>query len=121
MAIKHRQLDVEHQNDIVCAHLRKRKFEETEVQELSDELLSLILDDGCRKLVLSLGPGSPECLYSIFLAKLFTVRRRIGELGGTMKLCDVSDDVIGVFEACHLKEFFEFYPDQASAMASFSS
>src|SRR5258708_23202146 len=95
MARPYSHIDVERLDDIFCVHMRDRKMDETQVQEFSDELMSLVLDDGCRKLVLSLGPGSPDCLYSIFLAKLYTLRRRLGELGGTMKLVDVTDEVIG--------------------------
>jgi hypothetical protein len=35
-------------------------------------------------------------------------------------LCDATEDVRGVFEACRLTDLFEFYPDQASAVASFA-
>jgi anti-anti-sigma regulatory factor len=116
-----RYLTVDVKDDVFCVLMRQRKLTETEVQEFTEELLSLIQDQGCRKLVLSLGPGSPDCLYSIFLAKLFAVRRRITELGGVMKLCDVTEDVLGVFDACHLKDFFDFAPDQESARAALAS
>jgi len=99
--------------------MRKRKLDETELHEFIDEVLSLIHDEGCRKMALSLGPGSPECLYSIFLAKLFTVRKRLIEAGGKLKLCDVTPDVVGVFEAVHLQDFFDFVPDMATAVAQF--
>jgi len=108
---------VERLDDVFCVHMLNRKMDETQVQEFSDELMSLILDEGCRKLVLNLGPGSPECMYSIFLAKLYTLRRRLAEVGGAMILCDVTDDVISVFAACHLKQFFDFAPDQQTAVA----
>jgi len=115
MSGSHRYLDVDVKDDVYCVRMRQRHLTETEIQEFTDELLSLIQDDGCRKLILSLGPGSPDCLYSIFLGKLFAVRRRITELGGAMKLCDVTDDVLGVFDACNLKDFFEFAPDMETA------
>ena len=81
----YRHIDVERQKDVFCVRMRKRKLDETELHEFIDEVLSLIHDEGCRKMALSLGPGSPECLYSIFLAKLFTVRKRLIEAGGKGK------------------------------------
>jgi len=115
----YRHIDVERQKDVFCVRMRKRKLDETELHEFIDEVLSLIHDEGCRKMALSLGPGSPECLYSIFLAKLFTVRKRLIDAGGKLKLCDVTPDVVGVFEAVHLQDFFDFVPDMATAVAQF--
>ena len=74
-----KHIDVEGVGDVSCVSMRERKLTETDVQELAAELLSLIMDEGCRKLLFSFGPGSPSCLYSVFLAKLFTIQRRIME------------------------------------------
>jgi hypothetical protein len=72
-------------------------------------------------MVLSLGPESPQVLFSVFLAKLVMIRRRLLESGGApLKLCDTTADVHGVFEACQLNNLFDFYPDRASAVASFA-
>jgi hypothetical protein len=115
-----KHIAVDRMGDIACVSMRERRLSENDVQELTDELTDLIVDGKCRKLVFSFGPGSPDCLYSIFLAKLFTTQRRIDELGGKLHLCDATDDVQGVFEACHLKEFFSFFPDRDAAVAAFA-
>jgi hypothetical protein len=115
-----RHLDVERKNDIFCARLKRHRLDEKAIIELAAELVSLITEQGCRKLVLSLGSDAPELLYSVFLAKLVMVRRRLLEGGGApLKLCEVNANVYGVFEATQLKDLFEFYPDRASAVASF--
>jgi anti-anti-sigma factor len=113
------QAKVERKGDVFCVRLRHHQLEEGEIAALAEELLSLISDEGCRKMVLSLGPGQVDCLYSVFLAKLVMIRRRLGELDGQLKICDASPATIGIFEACHLKEYFDFYPDVNSAIASF--
>jgi len=118
MTRPHRHLEVDKVNDVFCARMRERRLDETGIHEFTEELLSLIEDQGCRKLVLSLGPGSPECLYSIFVAKLYSVRKRISELGGRMKLCDVTSEVVEGFEAVHIKAFFDFVPDREAAVAA---
>jgi hypothetical protein len=116
-----RHLEVEHIGDVFCVRLSRYDLHEREILELADELVSLIADRGCRRMVLSLGPESPQVLYSVFLAKLVMIRRRLLENGGEpLKLCDTTEDVQGVFEACQLNDLFEFYPDQASAVASFA-
>jgi hypothetical protein len=116
-----RHLEVEHIGDVFCVRLRRYDLHEKEILELADELVSLIADQGCRRMVLSLGPESPQVLFSVFLAKLVMIRRRLLESGGVpLKLCDTTEDVHGVFDACQLTNIFEFYPDQASAVASFA-
>jgi len=114
----YRHLAVQRHGDVFCVRLTTRQMHETEIIELADELVSLVIDEGCRKMALSLGPEAPDCLYSIFLAKLVMVRRRMRECGGAMKLCDVPAQVLGIFEACRLKDHFEFVSDQNAAIAA---
>ncbi|HLN30773.1 MAG TPA: hypothetical protein VK395_23745 [Gemmataceae bacterium] len=115
-ALQH--IAVERQGDVSCVRLRRRHMEEADILEMADELLSLIDGQGCRKLVIHLGPGEIECLYSVFLAKLVMIRRHLLERGGHLKLCEASPETIGVFQACHLMDYFHFMPDQASAIAA---
>jgi hypothetical protein len=114
-------IEVERHDDVFCVRLRVRRLLENELLEMADELVSLIIDGGCRKLALALGPTAPECMYSVFLAKLIMVRRRLKECGGALRIYGASPDVIGLFEACHLKEFFEFLPDKQAAIDSLSA
>jgi hypothetical protein len=118
MESSYRHLNVEVFGDVFFVALKDTRLDETEVYQLADELVSLISDRGCRKMILALGPDSPECLYSVFIAKLLMIRRRIVELGGVIKLCSVSPHVLGVFEACQLTGYFDFLPDKAAALAT---
>jgi len=117
----YQHLQVERHGDIYCVRLRSRRLLETELLEMADELVSLIIDGGCRKLALALGPESPEFLYSIFLAKLIMVRRRLKECGGALRIYGAGREVVSLFEACHLKEYFEFLPDKQAAIDSLSA
>jgi anti-anti-sigma factor len=115
----YRHIDVECRGDVFCVRLPRRRLNETEVNELADDLVGLIADEGCRKLALALGPKEPEFLYSVFLAKLVMVRRRLSEVGGTLKICYAGENVRGVFEACKLEEMFDFSPDFDAAVRAF--
>jgi hypothetical protein len=95
-------------------------MDESAICGLGEELLALAKRDGCRKLALSLGPVPPDCLYSVFLAKLVTVQRVHNEHGGQMVLCDVSAPVKSIFEATHLDQQFTFVPDFDAAVARWS-
>ncbi len=116
----YRQIKLDRDADVCCVHLAHRRIDEQGVNALGNELAELIEKDGCRKMVLSLGPGSLDCLYSLFLAKLVMVQRRLETHGGALVLCDVTPDVMTVFEACRLGTFFEFAPDRAAAVAALS-
>lgn len=117
----YRYLVVHRRDDVCCVRLRKYQFYETELVELEQELTDLIEQQGCRKLALRLGPDVLDCLYSVFMAKLVLIQRRVSECGGVLKLYDVPPAVAGVFEACRLKDVFDFLPDEEAAVAALRS
>jgi hypothetical protein len=113
----YRLITVERQGDVFCVRLRRPRLEEPEIYQFADEVLDLCTSQGCRRLALSLGPGRPDCMYSVFLSKLVTVQRRLHELGGEMVLCEVAPVVQTIFEAAKLDTQFLFVPDFAAALA----
>jgi hypothetical protein len=115
----YRHLYVRRDGDLFCAHLRQHQLDESQLMEMCAELLRL-LDDGCRRLVLSLGPPDPEFLYSVFLAKLVSLQRRLNGAGGALKLAHVSPDTWKIFEACRLHGLFDFVPDEAAGIQQFT-
>jgi anti-anti-sigma factor len=121
MANPSRHIVVERDNNVCTIRLRRGRMNEADILEMSDQIIGLIHDEGCRKMVISLGPGQLECLYSVFLAKLVMIRRIMNEAGGQLKLCDASPETVGVFEACHLKELFDFQPDKAAAIKALAT
>jgi anti-anti-sigma factor len=114
------QITVERRGDVFCVRPCKRELDEEDLQQFSAEMNSLIQEDGCRKMVLCLGPEGPYCLYSIFLAKLVSIQRRLQEAGGLLKLAYVSPDTFKIFEACKLQNLFQFCPDTDAAVAELS-
>jgi hypothetical protein len=116
----HRLIKFDRRGDVSCVRLRHTRLEEGEIQELGDEILSLCHDGGCRKLALSLGPEPPDCLYSVFLAKLISVRNALRKLDGELVLCEVAPIAYSVFEACLLHREFVFLPNFAAAVAHFN-
>jgi hypothetical protein len=116
----YRTIAVEYTDDVFCVHLKNPQLQEPEVHEFADELVSLVADEDCRKLVLALGPEAPQLIYSVFMGKLLMVRRRIQDAGGALKLCDVPPTVRSVFDALQLTQYFEFHADRAAAVAAFA-
>ena len=120
MPRQYRTIAVDRTSDVCCVRLKHPHLQEPEVHEMADELVSLI-EEGCRKMVLSLGPEAPNLIYSVFVGKLLMVRRRIQEAGGALKLCSASPAVESVFDVLRLTQYFDFYPDQAAAVAAFGA
>jgi anti-anti-sigma factor len=112
-------LDVRHRGDVSCVRFLRSALDEDELYEMCVELHRLI-PDGCRKVVLVLSPD-PQFLYSIFLAKLVSLQRRLREVNGALKLAEVSTNIMAVFEACRLHKHFDFAPTEDAAVAALSA
>ncbi len=120
MTRPYRFIDVERRGDVWCVRLRHPRLDEPSIYEATGELRNLVTGDGCRKMALSLGPESPECLYSVFLARLITLQRVLRENQGELILCHVQPDVRDIFGACALDPLFHFLPDFDAAMTHWS-
>ena len=112
-------LEVEQVGDVLAIRLQQTQMGVVDVDELVAEVDGTLAECGCKKLVFSLGPEEPQCLYSVFLAKLVSLQRRLQNGGGGLKLAEASADVQDIFEACRLRSFFEFVPDRSAAIAAF--
>jgi hypothetical protein len=121
MTRPHRYLEVERRGEVFCVRLRQTRLDEPTIYELAGELRGLVTEEGCRKMALSLGPESPECLYSVFLAKLITLQRVLREHGGELKLCHVQPAVREIFAACCLEPLFCFRSDFETAIADWAT
>ena len=71
--------------------------------------------------IFDLGNNSPSVLFSLFLAKLVLVHRKLLEANGAMRLCAVKPHIMEVFQACRLENYFEFAPDRESALAELNA
>ena len=111
-------IKVEHHPPLVCVRLTQQFFSDKELEDLGAEIARLVDEDGCRKLVLVLGPGEPQCLYSVFLAKLVNLQKRLENDGGVLALANLNPTAHAFFEAAGLEKFFKFYPDVAAACAA---
>jgi anti-sigma B factor antagonist len=119
MARPFQHIDVQVDGDICTVSFRDSRPDDPTVRAAAEEIESLIVDDGCRKLIFRFGPLA--CLYSVLIARLIKVRRSLAEKGGRLKLCEVSPQIMNVFESCQLQDYFEFCPDQAAALAALQS
>jgi hypothetical protein len=111
-----RLIKVERIDGVACARLLRTRLEEGEILQLGDELLALANEAGGGRVALALGPQQPDCLYSVFLAKLVSVRNACRRNRGELVLHSLSPLTYSVFEASHLHKEFVFRPGQAEAV-----
>lgn len=121
MSLNFQHIDVEQQQDVYSVRLVEHRMDEQDILSMADEVLNLINDHGCRKMILCLGPGEVGCLYSVFLAKLVMIRRHMAGHGGILKIAEATPNTIEVFQACQLKELFSFVPTKADGVAELSA
>jgi hypothetical protein len=111
----------ERSGDIYCVRLQTFRIDDDQMEDFGAELARLIDEENCRKMIVNLGPDEPECLMSVFLAKLLGLQRRLHGLGGVLALAHVSDYTRGVFRSVGIEKYFQFYPDQAVALQALST
>jgi anti-anti-sigma regulatory factor len=115
MSHGYRLLNIDRHGNAAFVRLTHARLDENEIYELFGELLDLARDDGATRVALSLGPQTPDCMYSVFLAKLISLQRRLRDMGGSLKLCECTPQVLDILEATALRDFFDLVPDHATA------
>lgn len=121
MSGAYRHLDVERVGDVFAVRLSNARMPPEHLEELLAEIDRFLEQSQCRKLVFSLGPEDPQCLYSVFLAKLVSLQKRLRREGGALTIAQASDEVQQIFEACRLRSFFEFVADRDAAIAGLAA
>lgn len=115
------QIEVDQIGEVFCVRLRYQRLDEMGLEELGAEMARLIDENGCRKMVLNLGPEDPLCLYSVFLAKLVNLQRRLKKNGGSLALAHLNPDTLKIFQVSGLEKFFTIFPDQEAARSALVS
>src|SRR5687768_8786731 len=98
----YRYVEVERHDGAASVRLRQTSFDDAELEELGAEIGRLVDEEGCRRLILVLGPAHPQCLYSVFLAKLVNLQKRLENDNGQLALAQLSPATVAVFEAAGL-------------------
>ena len=106
----------ERTGEVLCARLQNPRVADQDMEDLGAELVRLVDVEKGEKIVVCLGPDEPDCLISVFLAKLISLQRRLGSSGGELALAHVSEHTRGIFVAAGIEKLFHFYPDQESAV-----
>ena len=88
-----------------------------DIQEVGDQLYSLVEDEGHKELLLNF--GNVQYLSSAALGKLINLKKKIAAVKGKLKLCCIHHDLLEVFRITRLDQVFEIYPDEQTAIDKF--
>jgi anti-sigma B factor antagonist len=95
----------------------RKILEEVSINEIGEAIHQLIGDRPAVKLLISF--RNVEHLSSAALGMLITLNKRVGELGGTLKLSDISPPIYEVFKITKLNKLFDIHDVAQHALASF--
>ena len=114
----HRRVEVCEVGDVTVVRFVDRKILDTaSIQELGDELFSLVEKDSPKNLLLDF--AQVEFLSSAALNKLILLDRSVKQSGGRLKLCSLRPEIQEVFLITRLNQVFEICEDESDALASF--
>lgn len=114
----HRRVEVSEIGAVTVVRFVDRKILDTaNIQELGDELFSLVESDHRTQLLLNF--SRVEFLSSAALNKLILLDRAISKQGGHLKLCCLRPEIQEVFVITRLNQMFEIHEEESDALASF--
>jgi anti-sigma B factor antagonist len=114
----HRRVEVSEIGDVTVVRFVDRKILDTaNIQELGDELSSLVESDNRKSLLLNF--SRVEFLSSAALNKLILLDRAVKKQGGRLKLCSLRPEIQEVFVITRLNQIFDIYDEESDALASF--
>lgn len=113
----HRRLEVSQVGDVTVAKFVDRKIlEESNIQELGQELFQLVEEEKREKLILNF--AIVDFLSSAALGKLITLDKKVKAHSGKMKLCNIRPEIYEVFAITKLNKLFDIKADEAEALAA---
>jgi len=94
-------------------------FQTSVVEQIGDELNSLISDRGYSKIVLDF--SSVQYVSSTMLAKLTSLERRLEIAKGRLTLCGLGPILMDTIRIGHLERIFSIHDDVESAVRSLNA
>src|SRR5215204_4780396 len=94
---RRRRLEVEDIGDVTVVNFVDKKIlDEQNIQIIGEQLLSLVDDEGHRKVLLNF--SNVEYLSSAALCKLITLNKKLQNQVGRLILCNIDPQIYEVFE-----------------------
>lgn len=101
----------------VVSFVETKITDDESIQEVGDQLYSLVEIEGHRNLLLNF--GKVQFLSSAALGKLINLKKKVGAVKGKLKLCCIHKDLFEVFRITRLDQVFEIYDEEQEALDKF--
>ena len=101
----------------VVSFMETKIVQDESIQEMGDQLYSLVEDEGHKQLLLNF--GNVQFLSSAALGKLINLKKKVGAVKGKLKLCCIHKDLFEVFRITRLDQVFEIYDEEQEALDKF--
>ncbi len=101
----------------VVGFVDKKILDAANIQELGDELFSLVEEQGKTRLLLNF--ADVEFLSSAALNKLIILDKKVKAASGTLKLCNLRPEIHEVFLITRLNQLFSIHNDVDEGLAAF--
>ncbi len=92
-------------------------LEESSIQAIGGQLLTLVDTFDCRHLVLNL--EAVKKLSTMMLGHLVAVHKRVQQVGGRVALCGIKPDLHEILEILKLSQLFAIYGEEQEALQTF--
>ncbi len=113
-----RRLETDEVGEVTVVRFVDRKIlDESNIQQLGNELFRLVEEDGRKKLLLNF--ANVEFLSSGALGKLITLDKKVKAHNGVLKLSNIRPEIYEVFAITKLDRVFDIRDDESAALAAF--
>ena len=90
-------------------------LDQVNIHEMGSEMYGIVESSPGIKLIVDF--EGVQYLSSSALGKLITLKRKVGEVSGTLKMCRIKPEIMEVFRITKLDTIFEIRADLDAAMA----
>ncbi len=90
-------------------------LDQVNIHEMGKEMYAVVEASPGVRLIVDF--DGVQYLSSSALGKLISLKRKIEETSGTLKMCRIKPEIMEVFRITRLDTIFDIYPDLDSALA----
>jgi anti-sigma B factor antagonist len=90
-------------------------LDQINIHEMGAEMYAVVENSPGIKLIVDF--DKVQFLSSSALGKLITLKRKVEEASGTLKMCRIKPEILEVFRITKLDTIFDIYPSLEKAMA----
>jgi anti-sigma B factor antagonist len=108
-------LKVHKQNEVaVVTFATSRILDQSNVQQLGEELDSLVEDYGLQNIVLNF--ENVNYMSSAVMGKLVSLRKKVDGAGGQLVLCSIEESIYEIFKIMRFDKMFDIYETEDDAV-----